>query len=66
MQIDVQYQQVPSASAVAEWLTRSASVTLQSGTLALFEFNLHDYKTTPSWLNKDHWAHPDNWDKFRW
>lgn len=34
--------------------------------IALWEFNLYDYKKLPSWLNSDYWANPENWDKNRW
>lgn len=27
----------------------------------LYHFNLHDYKTTPDWLNPRFWAHPERW-----
>lgn len=29
--------------------------------LALFHYNLADYKTTPDWLNSRYWAHPERW-----
>ncbi len=33
---------------------------------ALYEFDIVDYKHTPDWLNSQHWAHPELFDKFRW
>lgn len=33
---------------------------------ALYEFDIVDYKNTPDWLNSQHWAHPELFDKFRW
>jgi len=33
---------------------------------ALYEFDIVDYKHTPDWLNSEHWAHPELFDKFRW
>ena len=39
---------------------------LQQTRWALFEFNLLSYKTTPDWLNSDHWCHPEQWDQSRW
>jgi Family of unknown function (DUF6231) len=32
----------------------------------LYGFDLHDYKTTPDWLNSRYWAHPELWDRYRW
>lgn len=34
--------------------------------LALYRFDLYDYKTTPDWLNSESWAHPELWGKHRW
>ncbi|AOV18026.1 hypothetical protein BJI67_14000 [Acidihalobacter aeolianus] len=34
--------------------------------LALYHFDLYDYKRTPDWLNSRHWANPERWDKARW
>ncbi len=36
------------------------------GATCLYEFDLYDYKMTPDWLNAEHWAHPELWDKYRW
>ena len=35
-------------------------------THALYAYNIADYKSTPDWLNSQHWAHPELFDKFRW
>lgn len=32
----------------------------------VFRYDIHDYKTTPSWLNSRYWANPGRWDKERW
>jgi len=32
----------------------------------LYYFDLHDYKSTPDWLNSRFWAHPERWDKDSW
>jgi hypothetical protein len=34
--------------------------------IAVFDFNLRDYKSTPDWLNARFWANPALWDRFRW
>ena len=34
--------------------------------LALYRFDLYDYKPTPDWLNPRYWANPEMWDKARW
>lgn len=36
------------------------------GGVALYEFDIARYKLTPDWLNSEHWAHPELFDKFRW
>ncbi|MEM7293131.1 MAG: DUF6231 family protein [Pseudomonadota bacterium] len=36
------------------------------GQLAIYDFTLSNYKSTPKWLNNKHWANPDLWDRFRW
>ena len=32
----------------------------------LFEFDIANYKSTPRWLNADHWCNPQQWDRSRW
>lgn len=32
----------------------------------LYQFNLHDYKIVPDWLNSKYWAHPELFDKYYW
>ena len=34
--------------------------------LALWQFNILNYKHVPDWFNSKFWANPENWDKFRW
>lgn len=34
--------------------------------IALFKFNINEYKSTPDWLNADNWANPDMWGKYWW
>lgn len=34
--------------------------------LALYYFDLYDYKRTPDWLNAKFWAHPERWGKAHW
>ncbi|MEH6564662.1 MAG: DUF6231 family protein [Halopseudomonas sp.] len=56
-------------------LQRHASFT-QSGdedvganhkrTLALYTYDLADYKQVPDWLNAKYWANPENFDKYWW
>lgn len=29
--------------------------------IALYEFNIQSYKSSPQWLNAAHWAHPERW-----
>lgn len=41
-------------------------INTESSTIALWQFNLYDYKKLPNWLNSDYWANPENWNKNRW
>ena len=51
-------------------LQRHASFT-QAGstderTLALYTYDLADYKQVPDWLNNKYWANPEMFDKYWW
>lgn len=35
-------------------------------TLAVYGFDIDQYKRTPDWLNPSGWANPENWGKYRW
>ncbi|QKT04797.1 hypothetical protein HUS23_13740 [Ectothiorhodospiraceae bacterium 2226] len=43
-------------------MTLMARYQVAQGPLALYHFNLADYKTTPDWLNSRYWAHPERWE----
>ena len=47
-------------------LRRLSTCRLGTDELALYVFEIGDYKDTPDWLNSRHWAHPELFDKFRW
>ena len=34
--------------------------------LAIWQFNILNYKHVPDWFNSKYWANPENWNKFRW
>lgn len=34
--------------------------------VAVYRFDLYDYKPVPEWLNARHWANPQLWGKYRW
>jgi len=36
------------------------------GDIAIYQFDLYDYKRTPDWLNSQHWANPNRWEQDRW
>lgn len=55
----------PAARMLALGL-RPLSVYPRAGGMALYHFDLYDYKRTPDWLNPRHWANPEMWDKHRW
>ncbi|APZ44054.1 DUF6231 family protein [Acidihalobacter ferrooxydans] len=38
----------------------------RAGGIALYHFDLYDYKRTPDWLNARNWANPEQWNKHRW
>lgn len=56
----------PGGWAPAELVALGLQPVESHGDLALYEFDIARYKTTPDWLNSDHWAHPELFDKFRW
>lgn len=38
----------------------------EAQTLAVYGFDIDQYKRTPDWLNARGWANPENWGKYRW
>ena len=38
----------------------------QGNDLAIWQFNILNYKHVPDWFNSKYWANPENWNKFRW
>ena len=38
----------------------------EAQTLAVYGFDINQYKRTPDWLNARGWANPENWGKYRW
>lgn len=34
--------------------------------LAIYRYDIFDYKVTPDWLNNRYWAHPELFDKYWW
>ncbi|WP_348766109.1 DUF6231 family protein [uncultured Salinisphaera sp.] len=34
--------------------------------VAVYRYDIRDYKTTPDWLNSRYWANPERWDRERW
>ena len=34
--------------------------------LRYWQYNIHDYKQVPDWLNARFWANPQNFNKYRW
>lgn len=58
-------EQWPPARMLALGLRPLGTYPQGSG-VALYHFDLYDYKRTPDWLNPRHWANPERWDKHRW
>ena len=46
--------------------TQLIEKTEQCGGLAIWQFNILNYKHVPDWFNSKYWANPENWNKFRW
>ncbi len=45
---------------------RALGLLRLAGSDRTFQFNLHDYKAQPDWLNARFWANPQRWNKDRW
>jgi len=54
------------ADLIAFGMTRIGDRRCERGPLQLYKFDIADYKKNPDWLNPDHWANPELWDKYRW
>jgi hypothetical protein len=54
------------ATLLALGLTATARYAGDAQPLALYRFDLYDYKPTPDWLNPRFWANPEMWDRYRW
>ena len=39
---------------------------IEPGDYRYWQFNIHDYKQVPDWLNARFWANPQNFNKYRW
>ena len=39
---------------------------IEPGEYRYWQFNIHDYKQVPDWLNARFWANPQNFNKYRW
>ena len=51
---------------LAMGLKRLAIESRGDDALAIYDFNLSNYKLTPDWLNNRHWANPELWGQHRW
>lgn len=58
--------QWPAARMIALGMRPLGTYPQAGGGMALYHFDLYDYKRTPDWLNSRHWANPGLWDKHRW
>ncbi len=54
------------ADMIAYGMTRVGDHTREGKPLQLYKFDIAEYKKNPDWLNPDHWANPELWDKYRW
>lgn len=45
---------------------RAEGARTLSSTHQIYRYDIRDYKLTPDWLNSNHWANPEQWDKKRW
>jgi len=46
--------------------TQLIEKSAQDNDLAIWQFNILNYKHVPDWFNSKYWANPENWNKFRW
>jgi hypothetical protein len=46
--------------------TQIIEKSAQGNDLAIWQFNILNYKHVPDWFNSKYWANPENWNKFRW
>lgn len=46
--------------------TQLIEKSAQCNDLAIWQFNILNYKHVPDWFNSKYWANPENWNKFRW
>ena len=46
--------------------TQLIEKSAQGSDLAIWQFNILNYKHVPDWFNSKYWANPENWNKFRW
>lgn len=47
-------------------LVRWGEVSVANREHEVWGYDIGTYKKTPDWLNPRHWAHPENWGKYRW
>jgi len=50
----------------ASFTQNEGAVEAQERTLALYTYDLADYKQVPDWLNNKYWANPEMFDKYWW
>ncbi|GAB3685727.1 DUF6231 family protein [Salinisphaera aquimarina] len=55
-----------SSDFIALGFRRSANSRYIAPGWAIYRYDIHDYKTTPGWLNSRYWANPERWDDDRW
>lgn len=48
------------------FIARGKATLADGSARDLFAFNIATYKVTPDWLNAEHWAHPELFDRYRW
>lgn len=51
---------------IAMGMYRAGQYAQDGRTVHVYCFDLYDYKPTPDWLNAQHWAHPELFDKYWW
>lgn len=63
---DAGHHQWRSTDFIALGMRREVSDGRANPPYSLYSFNIGDYKTTPDWLNADHWANPHLFGKVWW
>lgn len=49
------------ADSLAMGFVKMGKIEFETGHVAVYDFDIHRYKSEPDWLNARYWAHPERW-----